>query len=139
MFASNLNQKMAQRYYNLVLLPKVRDNIQVSSTHPPTHPRETWLLFWPACVFLSDSTCCFFFWRPDSPSDLLGVLLVLMLAFPLCWTQLAHQEFNKLNFYFYMSLKKAVFKPAVRVCTLVFDARAWACPPPSVSPVAAGA
>ena len=29
MFASNLNQKMAQRYYNLVLLPKVRDNIQV--------------------------------------------------------------------------------------------------------------
>jgi essential nuclear protein 1 len=27
-FASNLNAKMAQRFYNLVLLPRVRDDIQ---------------------------------------------------------------------------------------------------------------
>jgi essential nuclear protein 1 len=48
-FTSNLNQKMAQRYFNLVLLPRVRDDIA---------------------------------------------------------------EYKKLNFHLYMSLKKALFKPA---------------------------
>jgi len=29
LFASNLNEKMAQRYYNMVLLPKIREDIEV--------------------------------------------------------------------------------------------------------------
>lgn len=29
LFASNLNEKMAQRFYNLVLLPKLREDIEV--------------------------------------------------------------------------------------------------------------
>jgi essential nuclear protein 1 len=91
LFASNLNPAMAQRFFNLVLLPAV----QVRSSTAPPDPRAT---------------------RAPLPCR----HVVSALAHPPCLSPVRAylhaqddiKEHGKLNFHLYLALKKALYKPS---------------------------